>query len=131
MLKIIFLLTGGALGSLSRYLVSGAAHKIISGTFPWGTLVVNATGSLLIGFCWGIVEMRDVSPQTRLFVFVGFLGGYTTFSSYALESMNLIRDGDFRMAILNLFLNNLLSLVFVFAGYFLSKGLFTYLKQLP
>jgi len=131
MLKIIFLMTGGALGTLSRYLVSGVAHRLISGTFPWGTLLVNATGSLLIGFCWGIVEMRDISPQARLFVFVGFLGGYTTFSSYALESMNLLRDGDVRMAVTNLVLNNLLSLLLVFVGYFLSKGLFTYLKQLP
>jgi CrcB protein len=129
MLKIIFLLTGGALGSLSRYLVSGMVHKAVSGTFPWGTLLVNTSGSFIIGICWGLFEMRDISPQTRMFIFIGFLGGYTTFSTYALESMNLLRDGDVGMATLNILLNNLLALVFVFAGYFLSKGLLTTLNH--
>jgi CrcB protein len=101
---------------------------MISGTFPWGTLVVNATGSLLIGFCWGLFEMREMSPQIRMFIFVGFLGGYTTFSTFALESMSLFRDGDIRTGVLNLLLNNLLSIVFVFAGYFLSKGILTTIK---
>ena len=128
MVKIIYLLAGGALGSLSRYLVSGVSHKLISVTFPWGTLVANSTGALLIGICWGLFEMRDISPQARMFIFVGFLGGYTTFSTFALETMNLVRDGDIRTAVMNIFLNNLLSLLLVFAGYFLSKGLLTSLK---
>jgi CrcB protein len=128
MVKIIFLLTGGALGSLSRYLVSGISHKWISGTFPWGTLIVNSTGALLIGFFWGLFELRDISPKARMFIFIGFLGGYTTFSTFALETMNLVRDGDMRLAVINLVLNNVLSLLFVFAGYFISKGLLTTLN---
>lgn len=128
MVKIIFLVAGGALGTLSRYLLSGMTHKYISGTFPWGTLLVNATGALVIGFCWGIFEMRDLSPQVRMFLFIGFLGGYTTFSTFALETMNLLRDGDIRIALLNVLANNLVTLVLVFAGYFLSKGILTALK---
>ncbi len=128
MVKIIYLLTGGALGSLSRYLVSGISHKWISGTFPWGTLIANSTGALLIGFFWGLFELRDISPKARMFIFVGFLGGYTTFSTFALETMNMVRDGDMRFAVINLVLNNALSLIFVFAGYFISKGLLTTLN---
>ena len=128
MVKIIFLLTGGALGSLSRYLVSGISHKWISGTFPWGTLIANSTGALLIGFFWGLFELRDISPKARMFIFVGFLGGYTTFSTFALETMNMVRDGDMRLAVINLILNNALSLFFVFMGYFISKGLLTTLN---
>ena len=128
MLKFVLLLVGGALGSFSRYLVSGITHKYISGTFPWGTLMVNATGALIIGICWGLFELKDISPQTRMFVFIGFLGGYTTFSTFALETMNLVRDGDIKIAVFNILANNLLAIVLVFAGYFLSKGLITSLK---
>ena len=128
MLKFVLLLVGGALVSLSRYLVSGITHKYISGTFPWGTLMVNATGALIIGICWGLFELKDISPQTRMFVFIGFLGGYTTFSTFALETMNLVRDGDIKRAAFNMLANNLLAIVLVFAGYFLSKGLITSLK---
>lgn len=123
MLKIIFLLTGGALGSLSRYLVSGLTHRYISGIFPWGTLMANATGALIIGIFWGIFDQRDIGPNTRMFVFVGFLGGYTTFSTFALETMNLVRDGEMKIAIFNVLANNMLALVLVFVGYFLSKAL--------
>ncbi len=129
MLKIIYLLAGGALGSLSRYLVSGFVHTVAKGIFPWGTLLVNASGSFVIGLAWGLFELRDISPQARMFIFVGFLGGYTTFSTYALETLNLVREGDMGMAALNILLNNLLALVFVFAGYFLSKGLLTTLSH--
>ena len=128
MLKFILLLGGGAMGSLSRYLVAGITHKYISGTFPWGTLMVNASGAFIIGICWGLFELKDISPNTRMFVFIGFLGGYTTFSTFALESMNLVRDGDIKMAVINMVANNLLAIVLVFAGYFLSKGLITSLK---
>lgn len=127
-MKIIFLLTGGALGSLSRYLVSGLIHKYLSGMFPWGTMVVNVTGAFFIGLLWGFFELKEISPNMRMFIFIGFLGGYTTFSTFALESMNLFRDGEFKLAIINILLNNILSIVFVFAGYFLTKGLLTTLK---
>ncbi|MCB2220359.1 MAG: fluoride efflux transporter CrcB [Bacteroidetes bacterium] len=128
MLKIIFLMAGGALGSLFRYGVSGLTHKYISGFFPWGTLMVNATGALFIGFLWGLFEQKGLSPNIRMFLFVGVLGGYTTFSTYALESMNLFRSGDFKMAIMNLLANNFLSILFVFGGYFLIRLLIINLK---
>ncbi len=128
MLKIIYLLAGGALGSLLRYGISGLTHKMTSGFFPWGTLMVNATGALLIGFLWGLFEQKGISPNMRMFIFVGLLGGYTTFSTYALESMNLFRSGDTKMAIINLLANNFLAIAFVFGGYFLIRFLIINLK---
>ena len=128
MLKIVYLLAGGALGSLLRYGIYGLTHKYISGLFPWGTLMVNATGALIIGFLWGLFEQKGISPNMRMFIFVGLLGGYTTFSTYALESMNLFRSGDTKMAIINLLANNLLAIAAVFAGYFLIRFLIVNLK---
>lgn len=129
MVKIIFLMVGGALGTLSRYYVSGLSHKILAGLMPWGTLVVNATGALFIGLFWGLFEMKDVSPHTRTFIAIGFLGGFTTFSTFALETMNLLKENEFKMAALNILANNTLAIVFVFAGYFLAKTILTLLKQ--
>lgn len=126
MYRIIFLLAGGALGTLSRYWVSGFAQKLFNSFFPWGTLTVNALGSLIIGMAWGIFEYRDIGPHTRLFLFVGFLGGFTTFSTFALESMNLIREGNMKMAIWNIFLNNSITLILVFVGYLLSRSIIKY-----
>ncbi|MCF8368802.1 MAG: fluoride efflux transporter CrcB [Bacteroidales bacterium] len=128
MMKVIYLLAGGALGSFSRYYISGITHKVASGIFPWGTLLVNVTGAFVIGLLWGIFELKDLSPNIRIFVFVGFLGGYTTFSTFALETLNLLRDGNFKFAILNVVMNNLLALTFVFGGYFIAKGILTLIK---
>jgi len=119
---------GGAIGTLARYGVSGFAYKITTSTFPWGTLTVNVLGSFLIGLLWGIFESRNLSNDTRTFVFIGVLGGFTTFSSFALESLNLFKSGDTGMALWNIFLNNFLALAFVFAGYFLVRFLINYIK---
>lgn len=128
MLKIIFLMLGGALGTLSRFYISGYSHKLLAGLMPWGTLVVNAAGAFFIGLFWGLFEMKDVSPHARMFFAVGFLGGFTTFSTFALETMNLLKANEIKLAILNVFANNTLAIVFVFAGYFLARFILTTLK---
>jgi CrcB protein len=122
-------MAGGALGTLSRYYVSGYSHKLLAGLMPWGTLVVNVSGAFLIGLFWGLFEMKDVSPHTRTFFAIGFLGGFTTFSTFALETMNLLKENEFKLAVVNVFANNVLAIVFVFAGYFLATTILTYLKQ--
>lgn len=122
-------MVGGALGTLSRYYVSGLSHKFLAGFMPWGTLVVNVLGAFFIGLFWGLFEMKNVSPNTRMFVAVGFLGGFTTFSTFALETLNLLQENEFKMAALNVFANNTLAIIFVFAGYFLARTIVTTLKQ--
>jgi CrcB protein len=96
---VLFLLvvTGGALGTAARYVLSGLAANAFGETFPWGTLIVNVTGSFVIGFFYTLTAPDGrvmVSPQTRQFVMTGFCGGYTTFSSFSLQTLNLIRDGE-------------------------------------
>ena len=122
MIKILYVMLGGALGSLARYSVSGWVFRFYQGTFPLGTMAVNLAGSFLIGFLWGFWEARNLSPNIRSFIFIGILGGFTTFSSFSLESMNLLRGGEIKYALINIFGTNLLGLVLVFAGFMLSKA---------
>jgi CrcB protein len=121
MIKILLLISGGALGTLARYSVSGVAHRWLGSSFPVGTLTVNLLGSFVIGVLWGFFEREAISPNIRTFLFIGFLGGFTTFSSFSLETLNLFRDGQTKWAILNVLANNVAGLLLVFAGFALAR----------
>ncbi len=112
---------GGASGALLRYWASGLAHKIYTGVFPWGTLVVNMSGSFLIGFCWGLLGQENISTNVRSFLFIGLLGSFTTFSTFAFESLNLIRDGNIKFALINVLASNILGILLVLVGFALSR----------
>jgi len=127
-MRIFLLLTGGAIGTLARYALAGYTHKIYIGAFPMGTLIVNLLGSFIIGFLWGISESRNISPNYRSFVFIGLLGGFTTFSTYALETMNLLRANEIRQALTNVLITNLCGVALVFIGFILAKGLLNLIK---
>ena len=127
-MKILYLLIGGALGTLGRYLVSGIAHKAYLGVFPIGTFIVNLAGSFIIGLCWGLFEQNYFSANIKTFIFVGILGGFTTFSSFSLETMNLFRDGEIKIGIINVLASNLLGLFLVFGGFFTSRGILVLIK---
>lgn len=115
---------GGFLGANARYLVSTWLARHLDPTLPWGTLVVNITGSLIIGaFLVWTTERIITSPDLRLLVAVGFCGAYTTFSSYAFETMALFEQGHWLDAATNIFLNNILALAAVFAGMALVRWL--------
>jgi CrcB protein len=129
MLKILFIAVGGAVGALLRYWVSGVTYKYLNGFFPWGTLIVNLSGCLIIGFLWQLFEATVASPSLRALFLIGFLGAYTTFSTYALETFNLIRENEVMFALYNFLLNNALGIVFVFFGFVLSRYLFTLLLK--
>lgn len=128
-MKIFYLMAGGALGSLLRYYTGGIAHKLVPGVFPWGTLAVNVIGSFVIGILWGLFELKNISPNMRMFIFIGFLGGFTTFSTFALETMNLVREGNMKFALINILVNNILAILFVFIGFFLAKSMLTTIKS--
>jgi CrcB protein len=128
MVKIIYIAVGGAIGAVVRYGMSGWVQNISRGGFPMGTLCVNTLGSLLIGLFWGLTELTPVSPAVRLFFAIGFLGSFTTFSTYSVETLGLLRDKETMLGLMNIGLNNLLALVFVFGGYFFSRYIVNLLK---
>jgi fluoride exporter len=128
MAKIILIGIGGAIGAISRYVVSGLDYKYSYGVFPISTLVINLTGSIIIGFLWGMFESVTVSSNIRMFIFIGLLGGFTTFSTFALENFNLFRDGERNIALINILISNVLGIVLVYVGYFLSKMFFNFMK---
>ena len=93
---------GGATGSLARYLVGTAIMTRVGGRFPLGTVFINITGSFLIGFLMTLfTERLSPHPALRLLLVVGFLGGYTTFSSFEWETLSLVRDGGWWLGLLN------------------------------
>lgn len=116
--KIITLLLGGAIGSLFRYLV---AKYIPTTAFPWSVLVVNAIGCYFIGLLWHASEVRHFSADMKIFVFIGLFGAFTTFSTYALETFDLLRIGRPFHAMLNFILNNFIGFLMVLTGFITTK----------
>jgi CrcB protein len=116
---------GGALGSMARYGLSGVIARASDGTFPYGTLFVNVTGSIIIGFlaAMAVPEGRFVlSPSARLLLMTGVCGGYTTFSTFSLETMNLARDGEWSRAAANIVISIALCLLGVWLGYAAARA---------
>ncbi len=111
-----------------RYVISGIAYRAFGSTFPWGTLCVNLMGAFFIGFLWAFFEKVLVPASVSHFLLVGLLGALTTFSTYSLETFNLLRDGEVQLALTNILLNNLLSIVLVFVGMALAGVLMSSLK---
>ncbi len=93
-------------------------------TFPLGTLFVNLAGALIIGIAWGIVEFRYMAPELKDFIFVGILGAFTTFSTYSLETVNLIRYNQYKMAALNIIVSNVSGIILAFLGYSIMKYIY-------
>ena len=106
-IRLLLIALGGAIGSVSRYGLGGLVYRFFGSVFPWGTLAVNLIGSLIIGFLWAAFERAAVGPNMRMFVFIGILGGFTTFSSYTLETFNLLHAGETRLAITNMVVSNI------------------------
>ena len=113
---------GAALGGGMRYWLSNFTYKFVPTTFPYGTLVVNVVGSFILGLVMIYFDQREmITPGIRLFLAVGFCGGFTTFSSFSLETFNLLRDSQIALGLLNIALNVLVCLVGVFLAYLVSK----------
>jgi fluoride exporter len=123
--KYLLVLAGGALGSLSRYLVQGWAQRLTAGTFPIGTLVVNVVGCFVIG----ALNMLFTGPfpvrqEVRIGILVGILGGFTTFSSFGWETFALADDGQVATAAANVLLSLVLGLIAVWAGFRIAQRLY-------
>lgn len=111
---------GGALGSMMRYGLSGVVTQMTGGTFPYGTMFVNVTGALMIGVIASLAAPESIfflPAPARLFLMTGICGGYTTFSTFSLETFNLLREGEFLPAMANMLLSVVLCVVSVWIGY--------------
>jgi len=122
----LWIAVGSALGGVARFWLSGVVARLIGETFPWGTLIVNVTGSFAIG-----VIAALTAPDARLFVgstarlalMAGFCGGFTTFSSFSIQTLSLLSDGQYLYAGANIVLSVLLCLIAVWAGAALGAGI--------
>ena len=128
MTHLIYIAIGGAAGALLRYWVSGFVHTLADGAFPWGTLVVNLSGCLAIGFLWQLFENLSFTPHMRSFMFVGILGAYTTFSTYGLETFNLMREKEIGYVLFNFLASNILGIGMVFLGFIAARYLVSIVK---
>lgn len=116
-MRLVLVLLGGGLGSLARYLTGLWLADRLGAAFPWGTLAVNVLGSFLIGLIATLAdESGSISPQTRLLLVTGLLGGFTTFSAFSLETWRLLEQNEMGRAALNIAVTLALSFVAVVLG---------------
>jgi fluoride exporter len=122
LIRYLLVVIGGGTGALARYLAASAIMTRFGGKFPLGTLVINVTGSFLIGFLMTMLTERfKLDPNWRLLLVVGFLGGYTTFSSFEWETYSSVRDGGLWMGMLNVVSSVMLGYVAVTLGSLLAR----------
>lgn len=115
MLKLAYLAIGGTIGTLARYFLSGIIYRFTGADFPYGTLVVNLTGCFLVGLFAALSDEKLVlGPDMRVMLMAGFCGAFTTFSTFMLETGNLVKDAEWLRAFGNVFLS-------LFAGFFLFR----------
>lgn len=122
MQKLLLITVAGGLGALSRYGLAGLVQRWSGSTLPWGTGTVNVLGCFFFGLLWVALEERfALSPQTRVIVLTGFMGAFTTFSTYMFETQQLLEDSQYWAALCNLGLQNSAGLIAVVLGLTLGK----------
>ena len=124
LVNYLWIALGGAIGTAGRYFVSGFVAQLVGETFPWGTILINISGSFVIGF-FGTLTGPDgryfVGSTARQFVMTGICGGYTTFSSFSLQTQNLMNDGEWLYAGANVVVSVVMCLVAVWVGVALAS----------
>jgi len=123
-MSLIYIVIGGGIGALLRYLTSQFVNNLYNKSFSLGTVFVNCVGALLIGFLINIFDKFGINSKFKILIITGFLGGYTTFSTYSLETVNYFINGNIKYGILNILVNNILCILFVLFGLWLNKIIF-------
>ncbi|HSG05198.1 MAG TPA: fluoride efflux transporter CrcB [Nitrospiria bacterium] len=122
--KIALIAALGAAGTLARYGLSGWVQRASGSGFPWGTLAVNVAGCFLFGLVWAVSEGRlSIRPEYRTIALVGFMGAFTTFSTFAFETVQLLREDQWGAAFLSVTAQNLSGILFLFLGLAIGKAL--------
>lgn len=122
-MSVLYVALGGAIGAAARYLAGLWLVARFGAGFPWGTFFVNVTGSFLIGIVLVLVEEGTLPAEARLFLAVGILGGYTTFSSFSYETLQLLNGGDVVLVLLNVLGQLLVGLLAVYVGVVFARSL--------
>jgi CrcB protein len=121
-MNLLLIALGGAVGSVARYGTGTLLLRLTERTlFPWGTLAVNLLGCLVIGYLNGLLDERLIRPEYRFLAVIGFLGGYTTFSTFGWETAAFLRDRQYLAATAYVLANNVLGVLLVVVGYGLSR----------
>lgn len=121
-MTLVLIAVGGAAGAVSRYLIQGWVEELAGGRFPWGTFVVNISGSFFLGVVFALAMDRAiVSPEIRVPLMIGFIGSYTTFSTLMLESWRLVEEGDYLFMFGNLLGSVVIGMFAVIAGLALGR----------
>jgi CrcB protein len=127
---ILYVAIGSAIGGVARYLVGGLVQRLLDTTFPAGTLLINITGSLLLGMIVRYSsETIALTPELRAFLAIGLCGGYTTFSSFSYETVTLLEDGEWARASLYVAASLLLSLAGTLLGFALAQGVISWRER--
>lgn len=122
MLKYLIVFVGSGIGGGLRFWISSLVHKYFPPFFPLGTLIINILGSFILGYMiFGLDEKELISPSVKLFIGIGFCGGFTTFSTFSLETFNLIRNSEFLFAGINILASVLISLLGVYLAYLVTR----------
>ncbi len=128
MLNIIAILIGGGIGSVCRHGLFILVQRLGGHEFPSGTLAVNLIGSLLVGLLWGLLEGIHLSSESRLFIFTGLLGGFTTFSAFSRETAQMFKVGQWKEACCYVGLSNILGVILVLVGFSAARYLLSSCK---
>ena len=112
----------GGIGTLARYTLSGFIQRFYNSSFPWGTVVVNIVGCFFFGLVWSIAEHRiGISNTARTVLLVGFMGAFTTFSTYIFETGELLKDSQWLIVLTNMLAQNIMGLGFLFIGFTIGR----------
>lgn len=120
--QFVLLAIAGAAGTLARYALGGVVQRLCGMSFPWGTLTINVIGCLLFGFVWSLADDRMlISPQARIVLLTGFMGAFTTFSTFAFETAQMLTDAEWFRAFGNVALENVVGILAVFLGFAIGR----------